>query len=245
MSSRGRHDSRRVELLAEVQAAASSTMMDSVPSAQVATSAFMTFRSKPLANTFLNLLDGQMPLGSRRRSQSTECLMPDSSVEARSLRTETIESDTPCHGTTSISLETALAIEPRETAAQQKMQFTTVMLQNLPLTFTQKNLLDALDNCGLAFMYNFAYAPRSFSDGSCLGYAFINFRTTAAAQWLVSTWHDSISFCDRFHRKPLRAFPAAVQGLDALLRQPATKKHRRVRNPFFRPFVNLKWQQLD
>jgi len=116
-------------------------------------------------------------------------------------------------------------------------QFTTVMLQNLPQTFKQLDLLEAMDSCGLKGTYNFCYVPASFRDGTCRGYAFINFTTHASAAWLLSSWQGSTRFCEKYHRKPLIAAIAGVQGQEALLAQSSMKKLQRVKNPAFRPYV--------
>lgn len=58
---------------------------------------------------------------------------------------------------------------------------TTVMIRNMPNNYTRKMLLELLDLNGLAACYDFVYLPMDFETKACLGYAFINMVTPAAA----------------------------------------------------------------
>jgi hypothetical protein len=58
---------------------------------------------------------------------------------------------------------------------------TTVMIRNMPNNYTRKMLMDLMDSCGFAGQYDFVYLPIDFETKACLGYAFINMVTTAAA----------------------------------------------------------------
>eukprot|EP00403_Amphidinium_massartii_P029426 CAMPEP_0178398376 /NCGR_PEP_ID=MMETSP0689_2-20121128/14741_1 /TAXON_ID=160604 /ORGANISM="Amphidinium massartii, Strain CS-259" /LENGTH=305 /DNA_ID=CAMNT_0020019137 /DNA_START=110 /DNA_END=1027 /DNA_ORIENTATION=- len=122
-------------------------------------------------------------------------------------------------------------------AAARNSEYTTAMLQNLPQLFTQRDLLHAMDQSGFAKTYDFCYVPVSFQDGSCRGYAFVNFKRHEAAAAFISQWHGSFHFCGGCHHKPLSVIVAEMQGLEALLAQPSMKKLQRVRNPAYRPFI--------
>mmetsp|Transcript_26944 Transcript_26944/g.62178 ORF Transcript_26944/g.62178 Transcript_26944/m.62178 type:complete len:247 (-) Transcript_26944:49-789(-) len=239
----------RAEQLEAVRASAEMSLRDYAPTTQVVTADYWTCRCKPLTNTFLNLRE-ESPRVHKRRSRSAACLMPDCgelSSQATGVDAVTTVASTKTHSNALGSLETSVESRPNRTAtlAQGEFptapaEFTTVMLQNLPSTFSQKSLLDALNGCGLRWMYDFVYVPCAFSDGRCLGYAFINFRNPDDASWLVSEWDDSSMLCDSDHKKPMRAFQAGVQGLEALRSQPSMKKLQRVRNPAYRPFIARK-----
>lgn len=66
---------------------------------------------------------------------------------------------------------------------------TTVMIRNLPLSFTRPQMEALLDAEGFKERYDFIYLPAKLSTGVCFGYAFIN---------LVSQ-EDATSFMDHFH----------------------------------------------
>jgi len=51
---------------------------------------------------------------------------------------------------------------------------TTILMKNLPHSFTREELTRTLDDSGLAGCYNFVYVPRSFRTMACMCYAFIN-----------------------------------------------------------------------
>jgi len=242
----------------KVRCAAAATMEQLVPTAQLLTPDYTVYRGTPLSNTFLNVLDdSQEQVRPMRRSRSIVSLFPvkgGASASAISMHTladqdvcvkhcaasttddelpdsEVASTAPPCGspGTSSDS-EEDINIEAGQ-------QFTTIMLQNLPQTFKQSDLLEAMDMCGLKGAYNFCYVPASFRDGTCRGYAFINFTTHASAAWLLSSWQGSTRFCEKYHRKPLIAAIAGVQGQEALLAQSSMKKLQRVKNPAFRPYV--------
>jgi hypothetical protein len=51
---------------------------------------------------------------------------------------------------------------------------TTVMLRNIPNSYSQNMLLQLLDEHGFGGFYNFVYLPMDFRNGVNLGYAFVN-----------------------------------------------------------------------
>merc|ERR1719261_1151155 len=59
---------------------------------------------------------------------------------------------------------------------------TTVMLRNMPNNYTRDMLLDLVNSMGFTGCYDFAYLPVDFKSQAGLGYAFINFVSTAEAQ---------------------------------------------------------------
>jgi len=59
---------------------------------------------------------------------------------------------------------------------------TTVMLRNMPNNYTRDMLLELMDAMGFEACYDFAYLPVDFKSQAGLGYAFINFISTAEAQ---------------------------------------------------------------
>jgi hypothetical protein len=58
---------------------------------------------------------------------------------------------------------------------------TTVMLRNMPNNYTRDMLLDLVDSMGFAGTYDFAYLPVDFKSQAGLGYAFVNFMSSADA----------------------------------------------------------------
>mmetsp|Transcript_42192 Transcript_42192/g.96860 ORF Transcript_42192/g.96860 Transcript_42192/m.96860 type:complete len:257 (-) Transcript_42192:158-928(-) len=239
----------------QVRMSATATLQTMIPTSQQITPDYMVYRTAPLPNTFLNFIDDddQSRLMSKRRSRSIPNIL--SSIgrdqEARvkackastAVSTEDALSDdaasTNCEvASTGLPCDTVDSDEAEsETSVETEAKFTTIMLQNLPQVFSQVDLLEALDKFGLQDAYDFCYVPVSFRDGSCRGYAFINFTMPSSASWLLSAWQGSTRFCDRYHRKPLFAAVAGVQGLDALMAQSSMKKLQRVKNPAFRPYV--------
>jgi len=59
---------------------------------------------------------------------------------------------------------------------------TTIVIRNLPNSYTRKFLLDLLDTHGFQNDYRFVYVPMDFKREAGLGYAFVCFEEPAAAQ---------------------------------------------------------------
>jgi hypothetical protein len=91
---------------------------------------------------------------------------------------------------------------------------TTLMLRNLPKSYTRSAVLSMLDAEGFAGCYNFIYAPTDFKTMTSFGYAFVAFRCheealRAKAHFQgYSTWsHLSDKACDV-------AWSGPVQGVE-------------------------------
>ncbi|CAE7592529.1 ML6 [Symbiodinium natans] len=85
---------------------------------------------------------------------------------------------------------------------------TSLVLRNIPKDFTRSMLCNLLEQHRCLEEVDFLYLPIRHKDGRCLGYAFINFTTSAAAQAFRGYFHDmhlpcSLRSCPG--RTPLRA----------------------------------------
>merc|ERR1719231_2049328 len=58
---------------------------------------------------------------------------------------------------------------------------TTVMWKNIPNNYTRDDLLRLVDSEGFAGNYDFFYSPVDFTSNALVGYAFVNFVSTEAA----------------------------------------------------------------
>merc|ERR1711865_1087274 len=74
---------------------------------------------------------------------------------------------------------------------------TTVVITDIPSNCTRDGLLAQLDDAGLAGQYDFVYLPVSFETLATHGYGIVNFVSTHAAQMLMKTSPNSVSFSDQ------------------------------------------------
>jgi len=117
----------------------------------------------------------------------------------------------------------------------QSINYTTVMLRNIPNKYSQSVLLDAVDMKGFKGQYDFFYLPVDFRNGCNMGYAFINF-----------VWHDfAETFISAFRGFRLPALKstkicdvswARIQGLSDNIEHYRNNPINNL-DPFFRPLV--------
>lgn len=110
---------------------------------------------------------------------------------------------------------------------------TTVMIRGIPCGFTQEQLLEQIDDAGLAGMYDFIYLPRAGNSLSNLGYAFANFKDPSSATALASALHGKSLEPSR-SSKVCTIFPAHIQGYAKLKKRfRRTAQRRGNRGPLF------------
>eukprot|EP00397_Hematodinium_sp_SG-2012_P016555 GEMP01016895.1.p1 GENE.GEMP01016895.1~~GEMP01016895.1.p1 ORF type:complete len:359 (+),score=75.10 GEMP01016895.1:93-1079(+) len=95
--------------------------------------------------------------------------------------------------------------------------YTTAMIRNLPAEMTRSALIAELDRAGLKGEFDFIYLPKDIEKEQNIGYAFVNMRTKAAVETLVSQLNNQVlkEFSDSV---PLEVKPARVQGREANIR---------------------------
>jgi len=111
------------------------------------------------------------------------------------------------------------------------------MIRNLPVTISQRDLMDDLDQSGFKGSYDFLYMPSCFDSGEGKGFAFVNLTSVAAAGALVGKWHKSRRFGLLMSDPALNLSPAAIQGYEANVKKWNAPRMRRVRNPNLRPYL--------
>jgi len=91
---------------------------------------------------------------------------------------------------------------------------TTVMLRNLPNKYTQKMLLEELNNSGFVGLYDFLYLPMDPETNANKGYAFVNM-TDPSYAWTLRNTYEGKRMPHFNSEKEVSVVPAALQGLKA------------------------------
>lgn len=90
----------------------------------------------------------------------------------------------------------------------------TVMMQHLPNTVTQPDLLQELDDAGFSLAYNFVHLPVGPDTFANRGYAFINFASPELAL-RFRNYFEGRKFRSFSSSKKVSVAPAALQGYNA------------------------------
>lgn len=117
---------------------------------------------------------------------------------------------------------------------------TTLVVRNIPITFTKEMVLQELPPDGT---YNFFYLPFSFKQKKIAGYLFLNFISHAAASAFHSQWHGRPLHAQMCSHK-LNICAAEVQGLEENVRHLINCKIKRIKNPRYLPSVFVGPQEV-
>lgn len=83
-------------------------------------------------------------------------------------------------------------VQNMSAASAQTSGYTTVMLRNIPNRYTRDMLVQRLNKSqGYEKQFDFVYLPIDFNSKCNVGYAFINFRTPAAAAKFMQEFHKA------------------------------------------------------
>jgi hypothetical protein len=161
---------------------------------------------------------GTSPKASLRRRRASQAQAPDH-VE------EDLPSPAPqprdyCHVTIPRHVDFAEEFRRSLDDPQSAAAMTTLMLRHIPNRYTQRELLQELDELGFSGTFDFLYLPLDKGTMSNVGYAFVNFLEPSWAEKCLQVF-QSHNF--RRHRKKVSGKTAAVsyahiQGLEANLR---------------------------
>jgi len=130
----------------------------------------------PMQQVSMNSLITMMPLP----QQGHHNLLPNASVP-----TIACDAATPRSDDSQSSIKTSAKVE-RSKGERQSGSKTTVIWRNLPNNYTRDGLLELINSYGFQGSYDFFYSPVDFSSNALVGYAFINFVSTAEAQRFFS-----------------------------------------------------------
>ncbi|CAK0886292.1 unnamed protein product [Prorocentrum cordatum] len=117
---------------------------------------------------------------------------------------------------------------------------TTLMIRNIPMSVTQRDLLDLIDRAGFENRYDYAYMPTTFDSGTTRGIAFVNFATSSDAREFSVLWNGSRLIdvaCSGTSGTVIAVTASATQGYSESARMWKASRLRRIRNPKFHPFI--------
>lgn len=90
---------------------------------------------------------------------------------------------------------------------------TTMMLRNIPISFTRAMLADKLDKAGFRGSYDFLYLPIDHSTNIGFGYAFVNFTSPSGARLFKNTFHGYTEWASPNEKTCEVVWSQAHQGL--------------------------------
>jgi len=111
---------------------------------------------------------------------------------------------------------------------------TTLVVRNIPARYSQRDILKhwwVPDGT-----FNLLFLPHSFKLGHTVGYAIINFVSSADAQAFHNQWHGR-QFTSGNKVKPLDIHASRLQGLYDNLKYLSTSEVMRIKNSKFHPGV--------
>ncbi|CAK0792924.1 unnamed protein product [Prorocentrum cordatum] len=114
---------------------------------------------------------------------------------------------------------------------------TTLVIRNIPMDTTQRDLLDLIDRTGFANRYDFVYMPTDFDAGTARGHAFVNFATPSVARDFFTMWNGSKLVIAGATSPMLEISASALQGYSENADRWKASRLRRTRNPEHRPFI--------
>jgi len=101
----------------------------------------------------------------------------------------------------------ALAAPPKEDAK------TTVMMNNVPLSYTCDSLIDLLDSKGFSKWFDFVYLPINFAQMLGVGYAFVNLTTPEQAEEFILAFEGFDGWASSFSKTACTMRWSHCQGL--------------------------------
>lgn len=110
------------------------------------------------------------------------------------------------------------------------------MLRNIPNKYMQSSLLEEINGLGFEGTYDFFYLPMDVHNKTNVGYAFINFTSTAHMQRFIDVFTNR-SFEKNPSQKIAGVCPAHVQGLEKNVRQLARKAVAQFKDREYQPIV--------
>jgi hypothetical protein len=125
------------------------------------------------------------------------------------------KSGSPCSSLSDKATKLAPGLPTGKVGSARSDQRTTVMMRNLPTTFSRARLIDLLNSKGFSGQFDLIYLPIDFGSACNLGYAFVNMTTHQQALHLWEVFHGFAAWPALGCRKVCAVCWGAVQGLRA------------------------------
>ena len=124
-------------------------------------------------------------------------------------------------------------VQPSNVPPEEK---TTVMLRNIPNKYTQKMLIDCLNEKGFHGKFDFLYLPVDFRNVANVGYAFINFDSESTLEEFRNLF-EGYKLPGFNSQKVCSVGYARVQGLSANVEHYKNSPVNQVTIPEYKPLV--------
>lgn len=150
----------------------------------------------------------QQPVNTECKSQMVWCPVSNKLVPASSACSKV----TPAHHAT-VSKKKQKGPSALSTSTQE--EFTTLMLRNIPNSYSRNMLLEVLDKEGFSGLYDLVYVPVDFGRLAGLGYAFVNFVSNDVAESARQTFHGFTRWSNTSQKVCEVSWSGPIQGLSA------------------------------
>lgn len=122
-----------------------------------------------------------------------------------------------------------------------KTEATTLMVRNVPNSYSRKALMAEMDALGFQGLYDFVYLPIDCATQWNVGYAFVNFEEPASATAFTEAMENyRFRNCRSAKRRLARVSPAHVQGVEANLDHLRSTAVLAAQSPAQRPWFRHK-----
>jgi len=196
-------------------------------------------------STFASTEDGEADIDATESAASGGEATLAEGIEGDEANSVAFASERPSQGGARCSRKLSHQCVPKRTDLGKRFgediereNITTLMVRNIPNTYTRAMLMEELNLLGFEGKYDFIYLPMDKSTQWNVGYAFVNFSSPAVAKRVIDEMTNySFQRYDHGSGKVAQISIAHIQGLERNLEYYSSTAVQCARIPTYRPLV--------